>query len=104
MIPAVYRPIYHSAGAPAASPYAVAEPRPAGVQGFGGSEGGSTFTTLLTYAAAIGVVYVFRKPIGNWLAGFDPDSELPGRAARAAGRGVRAAGRAAKGAYERYKG
>jgi len=104
MIPATYRPIYHTAGAQPAAPFAVREPRPSGASGLGAdSEGSSTFTKMLWYAAAVGVVYVFRKPIGNWLAGLDPEGQLPGRAARAAGRGVRAGARGAKRLYSSYR-
>lgn len=103
MIPSVYRPIYHAAGAQPVAPFAVQEPRPAGAAGFGADDSGSTFKTLLIYAGVIGAVYVFRKPIGGWLAGLDPEGKLPSRAARAAGRGVRAGAGAAKRAYRSYR-
>lgn len=90
-IPAYATPVYHDFARPAGSPYPVSEPRARGADGLGADTSGGGFTTFLTYAVAIGLVYAFRKPIGGWLAGFDPDSKLPRKAATGAKRAYAAA-------------
>ena len=96
-VPAVYRPVYHTANAMPAAPMIVREPRPAG---FGedkpACEKESTLYWALKWSLVIGTIYVFRKPIGTWLAGFDPETELPGKAAYQAGRAVGQARRAVR--------
>lgn len=91
-VPTVVTPIYSTQPGVAQAPYAVREPR---AHGFGQDPacqcGGSMLSKALWIAGGAAVVYFFRKPIGNFLIGFDPESKLPGKAVRGTKRAVGAA-------------
>lgn len=91
-VPEVIRPVYHTASGQLI-------PRPISGIGADAAQTADTSTpirSILKWAVIIGGVYMLRKPIGMWLAGFDPDSKIQHRVVSGAKGAASATARAAK--------